>query len=492
MGDGKLDIAAVIRERETFKKYNKLLYYQPYKFQKAFHHAKRGQVYVPGDYDLREGIIATDRAIISANQIGKSLSAAMEVAMHATGEYPDWWEGFRFNKPVNILVAGKTNDTTRDVCQKELLGNPKIEGDFGSGTIPLDRIIGKPIRKAGVPMAYQAISVRHKSGGTSTIQLMAYEQGPPAFMGRNDYQVAWEDEEPPEDVQSQIHRCFFASKKYTMLLTFTPEDGYTNVVESFLNDLQEDQAVVRATWEDAPHMTEEAKASFLAKLPPYERDMRSKGIPMMGSGLVFPIKEDDFVIDPVQIPPYWRRICGVDFGIDHPFAAAWLAMDPDSDTIHLYSDYRVTGQTPPVHASAIRNKGDWIPIAWPHDGLARDKGSGVPLADIYRKQEKLNFLKEKFSNPPGPGQVEGQGGNGVEVGLLEMWQRMETGRFKVHSTCQSFLDEFRQYHRKDGKIVAVKDDVISAARYAVQSLRFAHTQPMRVVRKAGYRGASNW
>ena len=483
-------LAEVILSREEYKKYHQLFYYESYPFQKAFHHAKDRQTYISGDYDPREGSMAIQRALVCANQIGKTHSAGMETAMHLTGIYPSWWDGIRFNKPVSWLVLGKTNDTTRDVCQKELFGDPKIPVMLGTGAIPKENIV-KTTRKAGVPDAFMAVTVKHVSGGTSTVQFMANEQGPDAFMGRR-YDGAWCDEEPSKDVWSQVLRCFFSMPHYTILTTFTPEEGMTELTDNFLNNLQKGQAVVRATWDDAPHMTEERKASFLAQLPQHERDMRSKGIPMMGSGLVFPIKEEEIVIEPVQIPRHWRRICGVDFGIDHPFAAAWLAYDPDADTVHLYDNYRITGSTPPVHASAIKMKGQWIPIAWPHDGLQRDKGSGVPLAEIYRDQEKLSFLKEKFSNPPSPGQKEGQGGNGVEVGIIEMWQRMETGRFKVHSSCQYFLEEFRQYHRKDGKIVPLKDDVISACRYAIMSLRWSITQPHVQHKKIEFRGARNW
>ena len=170
----------------------------------------------------------------------------------------------------------------------------------------------------------------------------------------------------------------------------------------------------------------------------------------MGSGQVFLTSDDDIKIDPIEIPRHWRRICGIDFGIDHPFAAAWIAYDGDTDVIYVYDTYKIRRETPPVHASAVERRGDWIPIAWPHDGLAEDKGSGIPLADHYRK-EGLNLLEFKFSNPPSEGQKEGQGGNGVEVGLIEMNDRMKSGRLKVFTTCSEFFEEKSTYHRKRRK-----------------------------------------
>jgi hypothetical protein len=62
---------------------------------------------------------------------------------------------------------------------------------------------------------------------------------------------------------------------------------------------------------------------------------------------------------------------------------------------------------------------------------------------------------------------------GVEAGVLDMLQRMTSGRLKVFSTCRMWLEEFRLYHRKDGKIVKERDDLMSASRYALMMKRFA-------------------
>jgi hypothetical protein len=64
----------------------------------------------------------------------------------------------------------------------------------------------------------------------------------------------------------------------------------------------------------------------------------------------------------------------------------------------------------------------------------------------------------------------------VEAGLMDMLDRMKTGRWKVFRTCPKWFEEFRMYHRKDGKVVKLKDDLISASRYALMMKRFAETQ----------------
>ena len=82
-----------------------------------------------------------------------------------------------------------------------------------------------------------------------------------------------------------------------------------------------------------------------------------------------------------------------------------------------------------------------------------------------------------FENP--------EGGISVEPGIMEMLQRMQTGRFKVFNYLRLWFEELRMYHRKDGKIVKVHDDLMSATRYATQSLQFAGLdRPKKRPRKA--------
>ena len=216
--------------------------------------------------------------------------------------------------------------------------------------------------------------------------------------------------------------------------------------------------------DDAEHYSPERRAAIIASYLPHEREARAKGIPVLGSGRVFPIEEDKIRCDPIPIPTHWAQINGLDFGWDHPFAAANLAWDKDADCLYVCKEYRERETTPLIHAGAIKPWGDWIPCAWPHDGLQHDKGSGEELAKAYGKHG-LNMLAEKATFD--------DGGNGVEAGILEMLERMQTGRFKVFSTCGAWFGEFRLYHREDGQIVKLQDDLISASRYAVMMKRHA-------------------
>lgn len=492
-----MGIAAVVNALEGLADYrstHKMEFYVPYPFQKAFHHAIE-ETNVQAPFELSKGALAVQTALMCANQIGKTTCAAYEVAFHATGRYPDWWEGIRFKAAPNIVVAGKSNDSVRDIVQNELLGDPFDESKLGTGAIPLESI-GKQTRKAGVPNALSAVMVKHASGKNSKIRFMAYEQGKDPFMGIR-FDFGWLDEEPPLEIWTQFIRGTISRKEgeFKLCLTFTPEDGVTEVVDGFMNNLKAGQAIVTATWDDAPHMTPARQEQILSQLPPHERAMRSKGIPMMGSGLIFPVLDDHLECAPFELPDHWPRICGIDFGYDHPFAAVWVAWDRDTDTVYIYDTFKERHTSPPLHASAIKHRSSWIPIVWPHDGFKTDPKSGMTLAEQYRS-EGLNLLQDKFSNPPAPGQKEGQGGNGVEAGLFEMLTRMEQGRLQVFSNQTDWFEEKRQYHRKliNGKAVIVdkKDDMMAATRYAVMSLRFASTRPRPRIVQSQYEGITNW
>jgi hypothetical protein len=85
------------------------------------------------------------------------------------------------------------------------------------------------------------------------------------------------------------------------------------------------------------------------------------------------------------------------------------------------------------------------------------------------------------------------GGNGVEAGLADMLSRMETGRFKVFSNLADWMDEFRLYHRKDGRVVKERDDLISASRYGLMMLRHARVKPApKLAARAMPAGAGGW
>lgn len=297
-------------------------------------------------------------------------------------------------------------------------------------------------------------------------------------MGKGVHYI-WPDEEVPYDIYSQ---CLRATVKHDGIIgmTFTPENGMTPLVRQFFEEIKPGQLLVRATWDDAPHLSIEARTQRLASMLPYERDMRAKGLPVMGSGLIFPISEDKIMCNPFTIPDEWPRIAGIDFagsGTEgHPTALVVIATDPQTDISYIYDTYRESGKTIPEHWLSMKRIGD-VPISWPHDGAVQDRGGGGSYSQQYRDQG-ANMLERLFTNPPIDGQKEGSGGRAVKPGLTAMYAAMKEGQFKVFSNQTEWFEEFRNYYMKPNKsgvieIVKEKDDLMSATRYAFMCKRHA-------------------
>jgi phage terminase large subunit-like protein len=393
-----------------------------------------------------------------------TVAGAAEAAMHLTGRYPDWWDGKRFAKPIVMLAGSESYELTRDGVQRLMVGPPDREEEWGTGFIPADCINART-RRMGVSNALDSITVRHVSGGMSSLYFKAYEQGRGKWQA-NTVDYVWFDEEPPEDVYIEgITRT--NATQGLIALTFTPLMGMSNVVARYLMEENPDRIVTTMTIDDAEHYTPEQRAQIIASYPAHEREARTKGIPTLGSGLIFPVLEEEITVQPFQIPAHWTRIGGMDFGWDHPSAFVELVWDRDTDIIYVTKCYRKSQATPVIHAAAVKPWATWLPWAWPHDGN-NDTAAGENLATQYRAQG-LNLLPNRATFE--------DGSNSVEAGLMEMLDRMQTGRWKVFSTCVEWFEERRLYHRKDGKVVKERDDTISASRYALMMKRFAMTEP---------------
>lgn len=450
------ELESLLKEKENREKFNKLSYFKPYPWQeKLLNSSKENK----------------QTLLMAANRVGKSFTGAANIAFHATGLYPDWWQGQKWDQPITIWVAGVSSESTRDILQQELLGPPDDHSQRGSGMIPQDCIL-ETTRRPQVPNALQSVLVKHHTNGeydgNTRIMFKSFEQGEQKFMGSSVHEV-WLDEQPPDGLFTQcVTRTANTGGNVTM--TFTPEDGVTPVVQQFMKDRKPGMALIGATWDDAPHLTKEVKDQILALYGEHEREMRTKGVPVFGSGPVFPVMEDDLIVDPFEIPEFWPGIVGIDFGWDHPTAAVWLRWDRDSDTVYVVDEYRKRTETVAYHASALVSR-DSYPVVWPHDGMKHETGAGITTADQYR-MHGVNMLPQHFTNPLSPGES-AKGNYKVEPGINAMLERMQTGRFKVFSTCTEWFEEFRMYHREAGKIVAISDDLMSATRYAAQSLRFA-------------------
>ena len=101
---------------------------------------------------------------MAANQVGKTIAGGFEWAIHLTGRYPEWWEGYVFEEPVRFWAAGVTGESTRDNPQRILIGPPMQKEAWGTGAVPFE-CIKDTITGRGVPNGLDSAIIRHGGGG---------------------------------------------------------------------------------------------------------------------------------------------------------------------------------------------------------------------------------------------------------------------------------------------------------------------------------------
>lgn len=423
------------------------------------------------------GAVNDERVFMAGNRVGKTVAAGTELTYHLTGRYPHWWQGRRFNRAIRALASGDTHDTTRDIIQDKMLGGTTDESKYGTGLIPGDLIVSW-VKRQGVPGGVEKIVVRHVSGENSELWLRSYVQGREIFQGF-ELDVFWPDEECPEDVYEEGQVRLLTTGGISML-TFTPLNGLTALVQALTSNDPDKPAisreVIQCGWDDVPHLSEAAKAKLLSKLMPHQRDARTKGIPALGSGAIYPVPETDIVVPDFAIPDHWPRAYGMDVGWNRT-AVIWGAINRDTDVAYLYSEHYRGQAEPSVHAAAVKARGDWMHGAIDPASRGRGQKDGEQLLQSYVDLGLLLALAD----------------NGVESGLYDVWERMSTGRLKVFASCRNWIDEYRIYRRDDkGRIVKERDHLMDATRYFVKTgLGLAAVKPRASTsaRRATWRAA---
>ena len=438
-------VAQALDELKTRYKYNKLDFIFP-------DAGKLRRDLYPKHVDfMNAGSRYAERMFSAGNQTGKTSTILTEATYHLTGKYPKWFEGKKFRNPTIGIVGAKSWEMIRDGIQTKLLGDV----EEGTGIIPKADII-KCVSAPGTPGAYSQIHVNHVTGGTSKLMFKTYESG----------QTSWEsmtvdfcfmDEEPPMSIYTEAAMRTLA-KDGTIAIGFTPDSGLTDTVLQFFKDgdftkgVKEGKYIAMVGWDDVPHLPESRKIALLSTIPDYLREAKTKGIPYLGTGRIFPFDIYRFQCEPFALPLHWPRWYGFDVGIKNT-AAIWVAYDENSETYYVYDEYYSHDQLPPLHASALKSKGNWIHgVMDPYAGVNRS-GEGKRFIDIYQQEGLLVHLVER---------------NLIESGIEALKTLFINHRVKIFKHCEKLVGQMNIWHRNErGKIADTPDDLIDAFRYAI-------------------------
>jgi hypothetical protein len=218
-------------------------------------------------------------------------------------------------------------------------------------------------------------------------------------------------------------------------------------------------------WADCPHLSKTDCDRLLQAFPVHERDARSLGVPMLGSGKIYPISEESITVDPFKIPSYWPRAYAMDPGWNRT-AALWGAHDRDEDIIYIYSEYYMAHQPPAVHSYAIKSRGENLIGVIDPASAGSSQVDGKTIVNEYRKMGLKVFpANNKVTGPEG--------------GIHSVYTRMTEGTVKIFRTCVNLLKELRIYRRNDrGVIVKENDHLADCLRYLVMS-KMTHAVKLR-------------
>ncbi len=448
----RLELLALLDERERRLNTKRLYSYYPDTGP------LRRELYAQHLEFFRLGSAVSTRCFMAANRVGKTEGGGgFETALHLTGDYPPWWEGRRFDRAIDAWAAGDTKETVRDIIQLKMLGS---EDAWGTGLIPAASII-KVVKRPNSNGAVDYVLVRHKTGGVSRLGFKSYDQRRESFQG-TEKDLIWLDEESEEGIRSEcVIRLM--TRNGLLIETFTPLRGLTPIVLRYLGAeaavpedriaVAGDRAIVMAGWDDVPHLTRVQKIRLLAECETHLIESRSKGVPSIGSGAIYPVPEAQIVVDDFEIPEHWPRVYGLDVGWNCT-AAVFGAIDRETDCLYLYSLHYQGKQEPSTHVAGIRARGDWIPGTVDPAARGRSQKDGEQLLELYTDLG-LNLLPAD---------------NSRETGLYAVHQRLATGRMKVFKSLGPWLAEYRIYRRDEkGNVVKVKDHAMDATRYLVVS-----------------------
>lgn len=449
----RIAFLALLKEKERRAARRKLLTYFPDTGP------LRRELYPQHLEFFRLGATISTRCFMAANRVGKTEGGGgYETTMHLTGRYPEWWPGRRFNHPVDAWAAGDTNETVRDIIQLKLMG--REEEGWGTGLIPGDDIV-RVVKRQNGNGAVDYVVVKHQSGGESRLGFKSYEQGRKAFQGTEKHLI-WLDEESEEGIRSECALRLMTTKGL-LIETFTPLRGLTPIVLKYLGEgaevptsraaVNEDRAMVMAGWDDVPHLDADTKARMLAEAETHLIEARSKGVPSIGSGAIYPIPESEIVVDDFAIPAHWPRAYGLDVGWNCT-AGVFGAIDREADVVYLYSLHYQGKQEPSSHVAGIHSRGEWMRGVIDPASRGRSQKDGEQLLEAY-VELGLNLIPAD---------------NSRESGLYVVHQRLATGRLKVFKSLKPWLAEYRIYRRDEkGHVVKEKDHAMDATRYLIVS-----------------------
>ena len=446
-------------EQHKFQNLISLKYYKPTDKMMLFYKA---------------GLEARERLILGGNRTGKTYGVEIEMYYHLTGFYPDWWCGYRFNRPIEAIVASQRLTDTRNILQKKL-----FKGDVQDDIPPIiHESLIVDTKNTNIAGAYDYADIQHVSGESSRLYFKAFKQGANFFQGVKADWIHLDESVGYDVYQEALYRTTsFNDSKTFLTVTQWPEKGMDELVRHFMNNADADTVhnekfYMHMSWADNIYLSEEEKARLRNSTPAWQIEAREHGYPVFGQGKVFIQPESDIFIPPFQVPDHFHHIYGLDPAATSggTYGSVHLAWDKDRDMIYAVSDYKLSNVTPSEHANNIRNR----IVPFEHCiGICDPAGGGE---NQHTKESTLDF----FRNKCGLKLVNAVKVNGTKEAVIDsLYERIRNGTFKIMfdntGGCVNLVKEWRQYSRDDkGQIIKKNDHCIDALFYGFNGIHMSN------------------
>ncbi|WP_310606712.1 terminase large subunit domain-containing protein [Buttiauxella brennerae] len=478
----------IINAARYLNRYYRIDLFKPYPFQLKWFRSG-------ADYKLR--------LLSAANQIGKTVCGGAEFSYHATGQYPNWWNGYE--RDASIMWAfGVSRESTCKVLQKELLGTAdyRKKDELGTGTIPREFIdFDSFVADGELAKSFRVWNIQ---GGYSEVHFYYSTQDEKVLMGQR-VGFGWIDEQSERE-QEIIAQCTMrtANTGGVIAVTATPEVGVTEFYTQCKEDKTGAAYFQNATWDDAPHFTPEVVASMLARIPYYQRKMRSQGIPILGDGAIYPYSDEQITCAPFDIPDHWLVIAACDFGysgISDPSVIVFVAYNPETGCRYLFQEWgnvddrddyanshlpdymarKLIGCVPDdwqenSHKSPNEFEGLGLPsisVMLPPDGDGIQAGTQKTRGELMTGVGAV-VCSNTFEIPEDMAPMENNRRSLVgSISILGQW--FQDGNLKIFNTCTETLRELRLYQWKRRGIRTIPSDkdnhYLDAMRYGAIRVR---------------------
>jgi len=432
-----------------------------------------------------------DEILLSwANRTGKTWAVGAIIYYHLTGNYPDWWPGRKFDRPVRVMIMGLTRNALRESAQRILLDEYQT-GEYGSGVIP-KHVYEKCEFKWSKDDNYcvDFIRVPYKSGGKSYVLFTTQQVDWKSIQG-TEFDICWADEQlegviqekgaPPRHYSQFLRATATNLDDRLIILSATPENGRLPIFDYFEQTNKRKRLIHYATLYDAHYSVEKAD-SIRDSYPEYEWDYRVYGRPRIGTGLVYRFTRELLFCKPFEIPKHWRRLGAFDFGRKaSKTAVVWITKDPASGIYYFYDTDWKRESDPidivPMVKKRDQDAGFCIPYAWPKDGAQCERSTGNQVAKIYADLG-VRMLGECAYMV---GQ-DGKKSDSVEAGVSLIQGLMDAGLLRIFDTPENqvFNEELSFYCRDENnkikKSLTRDPHHLDAARYGmVMFERFAYS-----------------